>query len=69
MFRLGYSLPASLLDKINMDRVRLAVNIENAGSSDRAGFMVILNLKGRCQEHIHLVWISLSKQVIDCLRI
>ena len=28
---LGYSLPASVLEKINMDRVRLAVNIENAG--------------------------------------
>jgi TonB-linked SusC/RagA family outer membrane protein len=27
----GYSLPASLLEKIRMDRVRLAVNIENAG--------------------------------------
>jgi hypothetical protein len=26
----GYSLPASLLDNIKMDRVRVAVNIENA---------------------------------------
>jgi TonB-linked SusC/RagA family outer membrane protein len=27
---LGYTLPAAVLDKVNMDRVRLAVNIENA---------------------------------------
>jgi hypothetical protein len=31
---LGYTLPAAVLDKVNMDRVRLAVNIENAGCSD-----------------------------------
>jgi hypothetical protein len=27
---LGYSLPSSVLEKLNFDRVRLAINVENA---------------------------------------